>query len=120
MACKHYTGSFTIEAALIMPMILGVIVLFINISMVSFDRCAIEYICHTACLDAVYEEDSDLWAEDYIRTQLDKRLICKWDTDVTVYSDEEAVTARVEAKPRVFDRTFVYTVKANKLFCPKY
>ncbi|MBO4904703.1 MAG: pilus assembly protein [Lachnospiraceae bacterium] len=36
-------GSFTVEAALIMPLILGVIVLFIYICLHCYDRCVTEY-----------------------------------------------------------------------------
>ncbi len=120
MVYKRELGSFTIEAALIMPMILGVIVLFINITFVSFDRCAIEHTCRIACADAVYEDDADIWAEEKIRADLNKKLIRKWETNVSVYSDDETVTATVEAKTGVFDKTYLYTATAYKHFCPKY
>jgi hypothetical protein len=120
MVYKRGLGSFTIEAALIMPMILGVIVLFINIAFVSFDRCTMEYICRIACADAVYEDDPEIWAEEMIHKDMEKKLIRKWDTNVSVYSDDEAITATVEAKTGLFDKTYVYTATAYKHFCPKY
>ena len=48
-------GSFTVEAALIMPVILGVIVLSDYISMFAYDRCVIEYVCQSVCADAAFD-----------------------------------------------------------------
>ena len=117
----RYKGSFTIEAALIMPVILGVIVLFIYYSVFAHDRCALEYICETACSQSVYDELScEEYAEYHIRSALPKYLILDWETDISVYSDETCVYAEIAAKPPFLNRTFEHKTKAFKHFCPKY
>ena len=114
-------GSFTVEAALIMPMILGVIVLFIYIGMFMFDRCTIKYICQKASCAAVCEGGDIEWAsERYAESELSKRLILKWDTDISASADERYLTTTIEAKSTLFDRTFSHTARAGKHFFPKY
>ena len=108
------------EAALIMPLILGVIVLFIYIAMFCYDRCAMEYVCRLACAEAVYSPDEESVAEEYIRENLTKMLICRWDTDTVVYSDDDTVTVSIKAKTGIFNTTFDHTASAYKHFCPKY
>ena len=118
---KKEDGSFTVEAALIMPVILGIIVLFIYIVMLAHDRCTIAYICETACAKAVYEkEDPEGYAEDRIRSGLSDKLILDHDTRISVCSDKVALIAVVEADETVINGQYVYTAKAYKLFCPKY
>lgn len=97
----RYKGSFTIEAALIMPMILGIIVLFIYASMYSHDRCVLEY--------AVNSEESGF--ED--------RLILKWDTQVTVREEDECYITEITAQTVLFGKC-IHTGRAYKHFCPKY
>ena len=117
----RYRGSFTIEAALIMPMILGIIVLFIYIAMFAHDRCAIEYVCETACAMSVYEKGQyESHAKDYAIKGLSDRLILKWDTDVRSYSDELNLYTEIEASSPVVNRLYIYKARANKHFCPKY
>ena len=100
-------GSFTIEAALIMPFVLGIIMLFIYIGMFAFDRCTIEYVCQETVCAAVYDNnDSENEATERILSNLSERLILDWDM--------------AEAKTDLFNRTFVHTAKAHKHFCPKY
>ena len=120
MEYRRLKGSFTVEAALIMPLILGVTVLFIYIAMFCYDRCAIEYVCRIACAEAVYSPDGKSAAEEYIKDNLTNKLICRWDTEATVYSDSDIVTVEVRAQTGVFNRTFDHTVSAYKHFCPKY
>ena len=104
-----------------MPVILGVIVLFIYLGMFTHDRFMIEYTCQAACITSVYEEgDIEEAACEYIRANLEKRLICDWDTRVDVHSDKESLEASVEAATALFGKTFIHTAKANKHFCPKY
>ncbi len=101
-------------------MILGVIVLFIYIAMFAYDRCAIRYICASAAADAVYEPDPAFAAEEYAAERLSGRLILDWDTGIRTEDDEEHVILTVEAALPLFGRTFTYTEKAYKHFCPKY
>ena len=103
-----------------MPVILGVIVLFIYISMYAHDRCAICYVCSAACAMSVYEEDCEDAAEKYIKDALGNRLILEWETDIKTYSDEMSVYAAVRARSVYFDRTYDHVAKAYKHFCPKY
>ena len=114
------SGSFTVEAALIMPMIVGVIVLFIRLSFVCYDRVVIENICQLACIEAVYEEDAMSFAEEYVTKNLGDKLICDWDTDIRVYSDGDDIITEVEAGSGYLSGTFTYSARANKHFCPKY
>ena len=114
-------GSFTVEAALIMPMILGVIVLFIYMGMFMFDRCTIKYICQKASCEGVCEgDDIELFAEGYAADELSRRLILGWDTDISAYSDDRYLTTTIEAKSTLFDRSFTHTARAVKHFLPKY
>ena len=114
-------GSFTVEAALIMPVILGVIVLFIYFAMFAHDRCAMEYVCEDACTLAVYERGSgEDEIERYVSEGLEKRLILDWDKTVASYSDETAVYIRLDAVSPVFRGVYSHTARAVKHFCPKY
>ena len=116
MRCK---GSFTIEAALIMPVILGIIVLFLYIAMFAHDRCAIEYICQSAALYGADESDPDKAAE-YAHDRLNSGLILDWNTQIGAQSDEKCVILTIDGAPPVFPGTYRHTVKAYKHFCPKY
>ena len=121
MVKLRYRGSFTVEAALIMPMILGVIVLFIYIGMFMFDRCTIEYICQQASFEAANAgEDIQRSAEAYAMDEISKRLILKWDTNIRTYCDERSVIMTIEAKNVIFDRAFIHTARTVRHFCPKY
>ncbi|MCR5591681.1 MAG: hypothetical protein K6F73_09140 [Lachnospiraceae bacterium] len=114
-------GSFTIEAALIMPIILGIIVLFIYIAMHSYDLCVIEYVCEKTCIDAVREVFSDeTEAEDRASSELESRLIGKWDADIRVHSDDMAVYTEIEARSLLFSGAWTYTSLAYKHFLPNY
>ena len=117
----RYRGSFTVEAALIMPVVLGVIVLFIYSGMLLYDRCMIRSVCSEACFEGVYSSsDPDTAAEGYVQNVLPSRLILEWDTRTEVFSDENLLTVRITAKSRLFDGAFVHTAKAFKHFSPKY
>ena len=111
-------GSFTIEAALIMPVILGVIVLFIYIAMYSYDRCVIEYVCQSAASRAVREGEE--MAAGYAEAELYARLICRWVTKIEFSSDEEGLTAEIEAYLPAFGREFTHASTAYEQFLPKY
>lgn len=115
----RYKGSFTVEAALIMPMILGIIVLFVYIAMFAHDRCALEYICQGACAMAVYEPECETAARN-AASELSDRLILDWDTDIDVKEEEDLLILRIEARVPLFDRVFTHTAKAYKHFYPKY
>ena len=87
------------EAALIMPVILGVIVLFIYLGMLAHDRCTIRYVCQKAAVDAVYEKgDQEAFAEESVRRELEKRLILDWDVQTQANSDERDITVSVRAE----------------------
>ena len=114
-------GSFTVEAALIMPVILGIIVLFIYIAMTAHDRCTIGYICETVCLEAVNEgDDPERYAEEQIEKALAQKLILNHETDISTVSDDNLLTVTVSAGETLFGRPYVYKAKACKHFCPKY
>ena len=104
-----------------MPLILGVIVLFLYIAMFVHDRCAMEYVCQAAVAGAVYsgKEATDA-AEEYIDDNLSKRLTGRWETMIKVYEDDESVTAQIEATTPLFGKAFLHSATANKHFCPKY
>ena len=103
-----------------MPVILGVIVLFIYISMYAHDRCAICYVCFEACARSVYEEDCENAAKEFITDELGNRLILEWETKIKTYSDETGVYAEVKARTGYFDRTCDHEAMAYKHFYPKY
>ena len=117
----RYRGSFTVEAALIMPVILGVIVFFIYIGMFTLDRCSIEYICQSVSCAAVYETgDRITMAEEMAARELNRMLILDWDTDVEIREDETTLTVRIEAATSMFPGSFTHTGRSFKHFYPKY
>ena len=116
---KRADGSFTVEAALIMPVILGVIVLFISLSMFFFDRCTIEHTVRMACINAVYA-DGEVTAGEYISARLPEELLLAWDINTTTDSDEDTLTVTVEASTGLFNRIFIHRSSALKHFSPKY
>ena len=97
----RYKGSFTIEAALIMPIILGIIVLFIYASMYAHDRCVLEY--------AAQSEES----------VIPDKLMLKWDTSVSIFEEEDCFVTEITAQTAVFGRC-IHRAKTYKHFCPKY
>ncbi len=105
-----YKGSFTIEAALIIPMILGVIVLFIYLSMYAHDRCVLEYA-------AVSGADAGVPAGEQI---LSKQLILDWDTNISAYTDEDIITVKIEAVTPLTGSAYVHEASAYKHFRPNY
>ena len=117
----RYRGSFTVEAALIMPMILGVIVLFIYLGMFMLDRCTIEYICQQASCTAVKEDgDMEAAAGRYAEEEISERLLLNWDTDIRTSSDERSLLTTIEARCPLFNGSFTHSARAEKHFCPKY
>ena len=113
-------GSFTVEAALIMPVILSIIVLFINAALVFYDRCVMEYVCQMACNAAVYDSEGENAAEEYIRQHLSEDLILKWDYSIRTEAGSDHIGAGIWASGPFFDRIYVHEAKACKHFCPKY
>ena len=116
----RYKGSLTVEAALIMPAILGIIVLFLYTAMFAHDECAAGYACQTVCAGAVYEDEKESLVEDSIRSSLSQNMILDHDMTITVDFDESCITARVEIERPLIGGTFVYTARAYNLFCPNY
>lgn len=117
----RYRGSFTVEAALIMPVILGVIVFFIYIGMFTLDRCSIEYICQSVSCAAVYSEsDKKAAATERAVRELNEMLILDWDTVVEIREDETTLTVRIEAATSLFPGSFTHTGRSFKHFYPKY
>ena len=102
-----------------MPVILGVIFMFIYLAMFGYDRCVIQYVSQMACERAVCE-DSDKNIEEYILTNLPGMLICSRDISVYSNSDKESVSVEVNVRMMPFDRVFVHKARAVKLFYPKY
>ena len=113
-------GSFTVEAALIMPVILGVIVTFIYIAMFCHDRCVIEYSCRVSFAKAAYDTDPEQTAAVVSEQNLERFLILDWDTGIDTDYDNETVTTRVEATCPVINRTFIHRAAAYRHFRPKY
>ena len=112
-------GSFTVEAALIMPVILGVIVLLIYIACFLFDRCTIEYAVRTACMMGVYEEGR-YSVEQHIDSVLSPKLILDWDTQAEIIEDDNRLTVTVSAVPKLYMKRFIHSAYALKHFCPNY
>ncbi len=117
---KSKKGSFTVEAALIMPMILGVTVLFLYGAMYAHDRCVIEYACEVGAQKAVYEDDPGTMAVEKADSVLNEQLILSWDSNISVHEDENTVEVRIDAATTLFNRIFSHNAKAFKHFCPKY
>ena len=87
-------GSFTVEAAIIIPTILLVIAAFINIAMYCHDKAALFYLGQRACLISVYEEgDENIIgkAEEEFASEAKKELMGKWDIKTEVSIDEGCV-----------------------------
>ena len=120
MIAAKKKGSFTVEAALIMPVILGITVLFIKAALLCYDRCIMEYICRTACIHAVYEKEPEEAAGEFITGRLSEELVLDWDITVDTGSDGQCITARITASGPIFDRVFEHRAKACKHFRPKY
>lgn len=100
-----YKGSFTVEAALIIPMILGIIVLFLYLAMYAHDRCALQYAAQSG------KNAGQILAD---------QLILDWDTDISTYSDNESITVRIEAKTPFSGRTYLHEASVYKHFRPNY
>lgn len=104
-------GSFTVEAALIMPVILGVIVLFIYVAMFCYDRCAIEYVCQSVCTDAAFDGRGGGDIERDVRDRLFGRLAGRWDVDVSLDQDDRFIYITAEATTPLFAKVFVHKAR---------
>ena len=97
----RYKGSFTVEAALIMPVVLGVIVLFLYMAMFLHDRCVVQYACQQTALEAVYEEDGfEAFAKDFADNAISGKLILDWDYTADISSDDGSVSVKISARPQ--------------------
>lgn len=101
-------GSFTVEAALTMPVILGVIVLSVYISMFAYDRCVIEYVCQTVCADAAFDLPGEEDIEEEVRSRLCDRLAGNWDIEITTDHDDHFAYVTVNAQTPLFGRMFTH------------
>lgn len=79
---KDRKGSFTVELALLMPLIIGVFLFIFFLAYYLHDRCIIEKACYVAALRGSLETESDS-IENVVRKALEevlpKRLLGSWD-----------------------------------------
>ncbi len=101
-------GSFTVEAALIMPVILGVIVLSVYISMFSYDRCVIEYVCQSVCAEAAFDLSGEEDIKEEITSGLRDRLAGSWDIEITTDHDDHFIYVIANAQTPLFGRAFTH------------
>lgn len=83
-----YNGSFTVEAALVIPLILAVIVSFLHIAMFCHDKAALSYLGERACLVAVYEHDENQIcskAKHIFEEEAEDELMGRWNLETKVY-----------------------------------
>ena len=57
---KEEAGYFTVEAALIFPFVMGIILLVIYMFFYKYDRCLMEQDYAAALLDGMYRQDMDM------------------------------------------------------------
>ena len=90
MKCKKYRGSYTIEASLLMPIVLGIILLIIYLSIYIHDKAIIEYEIVNAGLNSI-SCDREILGETDIRNELEdnihKHTFGRWNIDITVDED---------------------------------
>ena len=101
---SKYSGSFTVEAAFVMPVVLGIILLILYLCIYTHDKAVMEYAaikaCERCCEEAKKNKDEDSGyltglAREQIEEITDKGLIGNWDEDVKVSFEGEEIKASI-------------------------
>lgn len=96
-------GSFTVEASLIVPMILFTIMTFLNIAIYCHDRAVLFSAGQKACLISVYEEKENmtLAAKEYFEEETGRELMGKWEVETFVTADDEIIELNATANSTI-------------------
>ncbi len=82
----EYCGYYTVEAAMLMPILLTCILLIIYMSFYVHDKCVLDCVCYEAALRGAMvtdpEADPVKKAEDAARELLDKRMIVSKNVEI--------------------------------------
>ena len=87
-------GSFTIEAAFVIPFILAVVVSFINITFFCHDKAVLSYLGERACLVAANVRDGEdicQKAKEVFEQEAKEQLMGKWEFMTEVYIEGDCV-----------------------------
>lgn len=116
---KH-KGSYTIELSLIMPIILGVIMLCLYMTVYVHDRVVMEYVVTKAQLD--YQEQMDTKSrkeiEESVSQEIEKLCIGRWKTKINVRITGNKVSINVEGIMLQSQR-LIDNIIENKIFAIK-
>lgn len=103
---RHYQGSFSVEAALIMPLTLGVIILSLYLGIFSHDKMVMEYslikagsVCNEYIMDEKYErENLKNQLEEIVEESIESSLIGKWNREFAITDGDEFLVTEISGK----------------------
>jgi len=120
---KSHQGSFTVEAALVLPMCLGVIIMLIYMCTYIHDKAVMEYEAYKACILAD-EVEFNKASEEY-----SEHTIGKWTTRIDIERKEDRNSVEINGnmmnsqgilRAILEDRLFMLKVKCNKEIIDDY
>ena len=91
---KDREGSFTVELALLMPLLIGLFLFVFFLAYYMHDRCMIEKACYAAALRGSQETESDRMegeAREALDEVLPKRLLGSWELEEQIEVTKQEV-----------------------------
>lgn len=121
---NNMTGYFTVEAALLFPMVLMIIVFMIFLSFYCYDRCVLEQCAYAAALRGSSNRFSNTQeayevAEDAAETLIEGRLFAVREVNATVRVSGLAVTVSYECEVNMPVGNWLRAVVGKEALCMK-
>lgn len=129
MTKKHLEGSLSIEAALIMPLILGVIVLALYLAIFMHDKMVLEYSLVRAgskCNDYIMGKEIDSenaidQINDVLEENINHGLIGKWNAELKTTRENDYIEMELDGRMNnsqgIFNDLINNQLFGIKVFC---
>lgn len=98
---RYVRGSFTIEASIIVPLILTIFALVVSMLFYYHDKNIVSAIAHeTLVMGCSREEISEEEIEKYLRTRLGQKLLLFQEVQIAAKIEQEEITIVCTAKKK--------------------
>lgn len=102
--CRKVCASLTVEAALVVPVVLFTVAAGLYFFMYLHDKAALSYAAQKACLTAVYETDEEQMcktAKEVYETEAADSLLGIWEIKSEIENDGEYIILSSEAVSKI-------------------
>lgn len=111
-------GSYSIEISLIMPIVIGVILIILYLSMYIYDKCVFEYaltkiLAYTYSTDEYARLATDV--DDILLEVLDSNTIMQWDIAIVTSDYDGEISVEVTANTK-YSQGLIDSIVSNNLF----